>query len=93
MSSGCAGMAGQGSTWCALGWPDHETARPACRCTHSCGAGPANLDALMLHVSYLPCTHPPQFYNGNAKLEPGAVVCRVARSFIRFGTFQLPATR
>lgn len=40
-----------------------------------------------------PCTHPPQFYNGNAKLEPGAVVCRVARSFIRFGTFQLPATR
>ena len=38
-----------------------------------------------------PC--PPQFYNGNAKLEPGAVVCRVAKSFIRFGTFQLPATR
>lgn len=35
----------------------------------------------------------PQFYNGNAKLEPGAVVCRVAKSFIRFGTFQLPATR
>ncbi|PRW57632.1 seleno O isoform B [Chlorella sorokiniana] len=33
------------------------------------------------------------FYNGNAKLEPGAVVCRVAKSFIRFGTFQLPATR
>lgn len=33
------------------------------------------------------------FYNGNAKLEPGAVVCRVARSFVRFGTFQLPATR
>lgn len=33
------------------------------------------------------------FYNGNAKLEPGAVVCRVARSFIRFGTFQLPVTR
>lgn len=33
------------------------------------------------------------FYNGNARLEPGAVVCRVARSFIRFGTFQLPASR
>jgi hypothetical protein len=33
------------------------------------------------------------FYNGNAKLEPGAVVCRVARSFVRFGTFQLPASR
>ena len=33
------------------------------------------------------------FYNGNAKLEPGAVVCRVARSFLRFGTWQLPASR
>ena len=26
-------------------------------------------------------------------MEPGAVVCRVAPSFIRFGTFQLPSTR
>eukprot|EP00884_Botryococcus_braunii_P018806 jgi/Botrbrau1/5609/Bobra.97_2s0032.1 len=33
------------------------------------------------------------FYNGNAKFEPGAVVCRVAPSFIRFGTFQLPVSR
>ena len=33
------------------------------------------------------------FYNGNAQMEPGAVVCRVARSFIRFGTFQLPVSR
>ncbi|KXZ41625.1 hypothetical protein GPECTOR_355g115 [Gonium pectorale] len=33
------------------------------------------------------------FYNGNAKLEPGAVVCRVAPSFVRFGTFQLPVSR
>ncbi|KAL4433856.1 hypothetical protein ABPG75_000297 [Micractinium tetrahymenae] len=33
------------------------------------------------------------FYNGNAQLEPGAVVCRVSRSFVRFGTFQLPVTR
>lgn len=33
------------------------------------------------------------FYNGNARMEPGAVVCRVARSFIRFGSFQLPASR
>lgn len=33
------------------------------------------------------------FYNGNARLEPGAVVCRVAPSFMRFGTFQLPASR
>lgn len=33
------------------------------------------------------------FYNGNARLEPGAVACRVARSFVRFGSFQLPASR
>ena len=33
------------------------------------------------------------FYNGNAQMEAGAVVCRVSRSFIRFGTFQLPVSR
>lgn len=33
------------------------------------------------------------FYNGNAKMEKGAVVCRLAPSFVRFGTFQLPALR
>lgn len=33
------------------------------------------------------------FYDGNEKLEPGAVVCRVSRSFTRFGTFELPASR
>ncbi|CAL5218909.1 g654 [Coccomyxa viridis] len=33
------------------------------------------------------------FYNGNAAYEPGAVVCRVSPSFVRFGTFQLPALR
>ena len=33
------------------------------------------------------------FYDGNARLEPGAIVCRVAPSFIRFGNFQLPASR
>ncbi len=33
------------------------------------------------------------FYNGNVRLEPGAVVCRVAPSFVRFGTFQLPVSR
>nr|MBA3486641.1 YdiU family protein [Lysobacter sp.] len=33
------------------------------------------------------------FYDGNAKAEPGAVVCRVAPSFIRFGNFELPASR
>ena len=33
------------------------------------------------------------FYDGRASLEPGAVVCRVAPSFIRFGNFELPASR
>jgi uncharacterized protein YdiU (UPF0061 family) len=32
-------------------------------------------------------------YDGNPRPEPGAVVCRVAPSFVRFGTFQLPAAR
>lgn len=32
-------------------------------------------------------------YNGNPLPEPGAVVCRVAPSFTRFGSFQLPASR
>ncbi|HEX2577753.1 MAG TPA: YdiU family protein, partial [Aquihabitans sp.] len=32
-------------------------------------------------------------YDGNPHPEPGAVVCRVAPSFTRFGTFQLPASR
>ena len=33
------------------------------------------------------------FYNGNARLEPGAIVCRVAPSFTRFGHFQMLAAR
>jgi uncharacterized protein YdiU (UPF0061 family) len=33
------------------------------------------------------------FYDGNAKPERGAIVCRVAPSFIRFGNFELPASR
>ena len=33
------------------------------------------------------------FYNGNARLEPGAIVCRVAPSFIRFGNFEIFTTR
>lgn len=33
------------------------------------------------------------FYDGNAKPELGAVVCRVSPSFMRFGHFQLPAKR
>jgi uncharacterized protein YdiU (UPF0061 family) len=32
-------------------------------------------------------------YDGHPRDEPGAVVCRVAPSFTRFGTFQLPAAR
>ena len=33
------------------------------------------------------------FYDGNPQGEPGAVVCRVAPSFLRFGSFELPASR
>ncbi|MGE8226814.1 MAG: protein adenylyltransferase SelO [Stenotrophomonas sp.] len=33
------------------------------------------------------------FYDGHPQAEPGAVVCRVAPSFIRFGTFELPSAR
>ena len=33
------------------------------------------------------------FYDGHPQMEPGAVVCRMAPSFIRFGTFELPASR
>ncbi len=33
------------------------------------------------------------FYDGRPRPEPGAVVCRVAPSFIRFGNFELPASR
>ena len=33
------------------------------------------------------------FYDGRPQAEPGAVVCRVAPSFIRFGNFELPASR
>src|SRR6185295_11587408 len=29
------------------------------------------------------------FYDGNATPEPGAIVCRVAPSFVRFGNFQI----
>jgi uncharacterized protein YdiU (UPF0061 family) len=33
------------------------------------------------------------FYDGHPEVEPGAIVCRVAPSFIRFGNFELPASR
>jgi serine/tyrosine/threonine adenylyltransferase len=33
------------------------------------------------------------FYDGHPKLEPGAVVCRVAPSFVRFGNFEIFAAR
>ena len=32
-------------------------------------------------------------YDGNPKLEPGAVVCRVAPTFLRFGNFEIHAAR
>lgn len=33
------------------------------------------------------------FYSGQPRLEPGAVCTRIAPSFLRFGSFQLPASR
>ncbi|MBS0218398.1 MAG: YdiU family protein [Proteobacteria bacterium] len=33
------------------------------------------------------------FYDGHPEMEPGAVVCRVAPSFLRFGHFELPSAR
>ena len=33
------------------------------------------------------------FYDGNPALEPGAVVCRVAPNFLRFGHFEILAAR
>ncbi len=33
------------------------------------------------------------FYDGNIKEEPGAVVCRVAQSFVRFGNFEILAAQ
>ncbi len=33
------------------------------------------------------------FYDGRPVAEPGAIVCRVAPSFTRFGHFELPASR
>ncbi len=33
------------------------------------------------------------FYDGNPELEPGAIVCRVAPSFLRFGHYEIFASR
>ncbi|WP_368563926.1 YdiU family protein [Pseudoxanthomonas sp. UTMC 1351] len=33
------------------------------------------------------------FYDGHPRPEPGAIVCRVAPSFLRFGNYELPAAR
>jgi len=33
------------------------------------------------------------FYDGHPRMEPGAVVCRAAPSFLRFGNFQIHAAR
>ena len=32
-------------------------------------------------------------YSGDPRPEPGAIVCRLAPSFLRFGSFELPASR
>ncbi|KAG8075810.1 hypothetical protein GUJ93_ZPchr0006g40916 [Zizania palustris] len=33
------------------------------------------------------------FYDGNSKEEPGAIVCRVSPSFLRFGSYQIHSSR
>ncbi|MCS3807062.1 protein adenylyltransferase SelO [Xanthomonas sp. 4461] len=33
------------------------------------------------------------FYDGRPQREPGAILCRVAPSFVRFGNFELPSVR
>ncbi|KAG7022071.1 hypothetical protein SDJN02_15800 [Cucurbita argyrosperma subsp. argyrosperma] len=33
------------------------------------------------------------FYDGNPKEEPGAIICRVAQSFLRFGSYQIHTSR
>ncbi|WP_132144840.1 protein adenylyltransferase SelO [Luteibacter rhizovicinus] len=33
------------------------------------------------------------FYDGHPEAEPGAIVCRVAPSFLRFGSYELPSSR
>ena len=33
------------------------------------------------------------FYDGNVELEPGAIVCRVAPTFLRFGSFEILAAQ
>ncbi len=33
------------------------------------------------------------FYDGHPKMEPGAIVCRAAPSFVRFGNFEILAAR
>ena len=33
------------------------------------------------------------FYDGNPRAEPGAIVCRMAPSFLRFGNFEILAAR
>ncbi len=33
------------------------------------------------------------FYDGHPRAEPGAIVCRVAPGFLRFGHFELPSSR
>ena len=33
------------------------------------------------------------FYDGNAEFEPGAIILRVSPSFLRFGNYEMPASR
>ena len=59
---------------------------------HMAALGVATTRALSLVATGSPVERD-QFYDGRRRDEPGAVVCRVARSFVRFGSFELPASR
>lgn len=56
------------------------------------GLGVPTTDALCLLGTGAPVVRD-VLYDGHPRPEPGAIVCRVARSFLRFGSLQLPASR
>lgn len=63
-----------------------------------CGQSSAYVSRCLMHacsglLSEITGADFPDVCSGNAKMEPGAVVCRASESFVRFGTFQLPSSR
>lgn len=49
--------------------------------------------ALSLSATAKPVVIRDQFYDGNAQKEPGAIVLRMAPTWVRFGTFEILASR